>query len=177
MASITAKPSAAELSAPPQTSKSPTEIVEGAAANERNERSTLLAGLLAPTPRISQVYLYDARGSELYEDIVRAPEYYLPDTESLLLTAHAAEIVASSTAAPIASQAVIELGAGAGERTLALLRAALPPGLVTLVRGSPPFFVEVLHPQVPSAHPPPPPPSPPPSPAPSPRPSPPPPAG
>jgi hypothetical protein len=60
---------------------------------------------------------------------------------------------------------------------LALLRAALPPGLVTLVRGSPPFFVEVLHPQVPSAHPPPPPPSPPPSPAPSPRPSPPPPAG
>ena len=66
---------------------SPTEIIEGAAANERNERSTLLAGLLAPTPRISQVYLYDARGSELYEEIVRAPEYYLPDTESLLLSA------------------------------------------------------------------------------------------
>ena len=36
---------------------SPTEIIEGAAANERNERSTLLAGLLAPTPHISQVYL------------------------------------------------------------------------------------------------------------------------
>ena len=95
---------------------SPTEIVEGAAANERNERSTLLAGLLAPTPRISQVYLYDARGSELYEEIVRAPEYYLPDTESVLLAAHAAEIVAPSIAAPLASQAVIELGAGAGER-------------------------------------------------------------
>ena len=114
--------------APPTPPKlgSPTEIVEGAAANERNERSTLLAGLLAPTPRISQVYLYDARGSELYEEIVRAPEYYLPDTESVLLAAHAAEIVAPSTAAPLASQAVIELGAGAGERTLALLRAALP---------------------------------------------------
>ena len=105
---------------------SPTEIVEGAAANERNEQQALLAGLLAPTPRISQVYLYDARGSELYEEIVRAPEYYLPDTESVLLAAHAAEIVAPSTAAPLASQAIIELGAGAGERTLALLRAALP---------------------------------------------------
>ena len=37
MASVGSKPSVAELSASPQTSKSPTEIVEGAAANERNE--------------------------------------------------------------------------------------------------------------------------------------------
>ena len=43
----------------------------------------------------------------------------------MLLAAHAAEIVAPSIA-PLASQAVIELGAGAGGRTLALLRAALP---------------------------------------------------
>ena len=126
MKSVGSKPSVADLADGLPTSKSPTEIVEGAAANERNERAALLAGLLAPTPRISQVYLYDARGSELYEEIVRAPEYYLPDTEALLLAAHAAEIVASATAAPLASQAVIELGAGAGERTLALLRAALP---------------------------------------------------
>ena len=36
----------------------------------------------------------------------------------------------------------------AADANLALLQAALPPGLVKLIRGTPPWFVEVLHPDV-----------------------------
>ena len=36
----------------------------------------------------------------------------------------------------------------AADENLALLQAALPPGLAKLIRGTPPWFVEVLHPDV-----------------------------
>ena len=37
-------------------------------------------------------YFYDARGSELFEEITRLPEYYPTRTEAAILAAHAAEI-------------------------------------------------------------------------------------
>ena len=53
----------------------------------------LTAALLAPRPRISQVYLYDAAGCELYEWITRLEhEYYLTAKETELLEEHAADI-------------------------------------------------------------------------------------
>lgn len=113
--------------------------------------SAILAGLLLPLPRISQTFLYDERGSQLYEQIVQQEEYYLPGAEVRLLQDHMASIGSHVTPVvqdpelsfnscskrtngshdmaeklsqglPTASQVVIELGAGAGHKTMALLR-------------------------------------------------------
>ena len=62
---------------------------------------------------------YDQRGSELFEDITRLPEYYLTRTELEILRERSREI--ASAAGPGVS--VIELGAGTAAKTTTLLRA------------------------------------------------------
>ncbi|MEA3058749.1 MAG: hypothetical protein QOE50_161, partial [Sphingomonadales bacterium] len=39
-------------------------------------RDDVLAGLSAPIPAIPARWLYDHRGSELFDDITRLPSYY-----------------------------------------------------------------------------------------------------
>lgn len=81
-----------------------------------------LRGSGAAPPRISQVYLYDDRGSELYEQIVATPEYYLPEIETGLLRDNAAAI-ANGGEAEQQTQVLVELGAGSSQpRSLFLLR-------------------------------------------------------
>ncbi len=62
---------------------------------------------------------YDARGSELFEEITRLPEYYPTRTELAILQEHAAEM------ARVAGQnvTVVELGAGTAAKTCTLLHA------------------------------------------------------
>ena len=73
------------------------------------------------TPRIIQSrFLYDARGSMLFEQITRQPEYYLTRTEASILAASARDIRESSGAATL-----VELGSGNSEKTDHLLRAWL----------------------------------------------------
>jgi len=68
-------------------------------------------------PRWLEAYhLYDERGSELFEEICRLPEYYLTRTENSILESHAADIIA---AAPV--ECVVELGAGYSKKTVHLL--------------------------------------------------------
>ena len=68
-------------------------------------------------PRWLEAYhLYDQRGSELFEEICRLPEYYLTRTENGILETHAADIIA---AAPM--ECVVELGAGYSKKTVHLL--------------------------------------------------------
>ena len=43
------------------------------------------AGLAAPQKELPPKYFYDRRGSELFEEITRLPEYYLTRTERGLL--------------------------------------------------------------------------------------------
>jgi L-histidine N-alpha-methyltransferase len=63
-------------------------------------------------------YLYDARGSELFERITEQPEYYLTRTEAGILEVH------GDTIAGIAAPAcVAELGSGTAKKTGTLLRA------------------------------------------------------
>jgi L-histidine N-alpha-methyltransferase len=105
----------------------------GSAAGAAAEQvAAILGALRLPSPRISQVYLYDTRGSEIYEEIVEQPEYYLPKIETEILRRYAAQIIhtnehnTASDGAGAAAQLVVELGAGVGDRTGLLLRA-LPP--------------------------------------------------
>lgn len=86
-------------------------------------RADALAGLTATPKSIPPTWFYDARGSELYEQITRLPEYYPFRRERDLLRAHAAEIAALSR-----SDTVLELGSGSSEKTRLLLDALREAG-------------------------------------------------
>ncbi len=63
-------------------------------------------------PQIPPKWLYDARGSALYDQITRLPEYYPTRTERRILNDYAASIAHLTQA-----KTVIELGAGSPEKS------------------------------------------------------------
>jgi L-histidine N-alpha-methyltransferase len=76
------------------------------------------AGLTATPKTLPPKYFYDARGSELFDEITRLPEYYPTRTERAILDRHAPAIAAATEA-----ETLIELGSGTSEKTRLLLRA------------------------------------------------------
>ena len=74
--------------------------------------------LQAEVKELPAVWLYDERGSRLYEEITRLPGYYLPRREGEILRARAAAIAARTQA-----RTLVELGAGAAKNTRLLLDA------------------------------------------------------
>ncbi len=80
-------------------------------------------GLTAVPKSLPPKWFYDARGSELFEEITRLPEYYPTRTERELLRA-SAEHVAEATSAQI----LVELGSGSSEKTTLLLDAMTAHG-------------------------------------------------
>ncbi|KNX37515.1 L-histidine N(alpha)-methyltransferase [Luteipulveratus halotolerans] len=79
---------------------------------------------LTRTPKVlPPKYFYDARGSELFDQITRLPEYYPTRTEREILTAHVADIAAATGATTL-----MELGSGTSEKTRLLLRALRDAG-------------------------------------------------
>jgi L-histidine N-alpha-methyltransferase len=80
-------------------------------------------GLSRPQKELSPKYFYDRRGSELFEEITRLPEYYLTRAERALLRSRAAEIARATGA-----RSLVELGAGSAEKTRILLDALLAHG-------------------------------------------------
>ena len=76
------------------------------------------AGLTAQPKTLPPKYFYDSRGSELFDEITRLPEYYPTRTERAIL-----ERVAPQVAAATGAQTLIELGSGTSEKTRLLLRA------------------------------------------------------
>ncbi|MGO9388758.1 L-histidine N(alpha)-methyltransferase [Rhodoblastus sp.] len=55
-------------------------------------REEVFAGLASPQKRIPCCWLYDARGSQLFEEITRLEEYYPTRAEAEILSRHAGEI-------------------------------------------------------------------------------------
>lgn len=79
----------------------------------------VLAGLRRTPKRLSPAYLYDRRGSELFEAICALPEYYLTRTEAGILARHAAEM-----AVCVGERALLlEPGSGSSCKTRLLLDA------------------------------------------------------
>jgi L-histidine N-alpha-methyltransferase len=79
---------------------------------------------LSDTPRwLPCQYLYDARGSELFEAISRQPEYYPTRTEAGILERHARDI--RDLTGPVT---LIELGSGSSIKTSLLLSAYAAAG-------------------------------------------------
>ena len=88
--------------------------------------SELQKGLLRTPREIPCKYFYDDRGSALFEEITRLPEYYPTRTERALLIEKAAAIVEAAGGAALTD--VVELGSGAAEKTVCLLDAAFAAG-------------------------------------------------
>jgi L-histidine Nalpha-methyltransferase len=81
------------------------------------------SGLSAPQKELPPKYFYDHRGSELFEEITRLPEYYQTRTERGLLEAWMPELIAG-----LGTRALIELGAGSAEKSRIILRAMRATG-------------------------------------------------
>lgn len=86
-------------------------------------RADVRAGLTATPKTLPPKYFYDARGSELFDEITRLPEYYLTRAETSILERHASEIASLSRC-----ESLIELGSGTSAKTRLLLRALLDGG-------------------------------------------------
>lgn len=84
---------------------------------ESNDKREILEGFKSPQKRISSKYLYDKRGSELFEQICDLDEYYLTRTEIDILNACVGEV-----ANYISERAtLLEFGSGSSVKTRILL--------------------------------------------------------
>ena len=99
-----------------------------AAAADPAFRADVLAGLAAPIPAIPARWLYDRRGSELFEAITDLPEYYLTRTERALLERHSPDVAHLAGT----GDAVVEFGSGSSAKTPILLRAVQPSAYVPI---------------------------------------------
>jgi L-histidine Nalpha-methyltransferase len=91
-------------------------------------KADVLAGLAGPRRAIPARWFYDERGSELFDDITRLPEYYPTRVETALLENCRAHIAAQIGA----GHAVIEFGAGSATKTPLLLEAVAPSAYVPI---------------------------------------------
>ncbi|MEU9344003.1 L-histidine N(alpha)-methyltransferase [Streptomyces sp. NPDC048278] len=81
-------------------------------------RADVLTGLTATPKTLPPKWFYDARGSELFEQITELPEYYPTRAEREILRTRSGEIAAASGA-----RTLVELGSGSSEKTRLLIDA------------------------------------------------------
>jgi dimethylhistidine N-methyltransferase len=88
-------------------------------------RAAVVAGLSRPRKAIAPCWLYDERGSQLFEEITRLEDYYPTRAETEILLRHAGEI------ARFCGEEILlfEYGAGAGIKTEILIGALDRPRL------------------------------------------------
>ncbi len=84
-------------------------------------------GLLDEPKWLSSLYFYDERGSQLFEDICRTPEYYVTRTEEAILLENLDDILSAAGT----NVSLAELGSGSSLKTRVLIAGLLrrQPGL------------------------------------------------
>ncbi len=98
----------------------------GPADLESQLRRDALRGLTAAKKSIPSKWFYDHKGSMLFDQITRLPEYYLTRSERQILRERAAAIVEKTQA-----KTMVELGCGLSEKTRVLLDAFQRRGSLT----------------------------------------------
>ncbi len=93
-----------------------------AAAWQRSLVDAARTTLAARPPHVAPVWFYDERGSDLFDQITRLPEYYPTRTERALLADHADDLAALDV------HTVVELGSGTSDKTTIILEALLGAG-------------------------------------------------
>jgi L-histidine N-alpha-methyltransferase len=96
---------------------------ELAARRARAMLAEVAAGLARSPRELPSKFFYDERGSQLFEEITRLPEYYLTRAEREILVARANDIVGS-----FVPRTLIELGAGSAAKTRILIGAMQQAG-------------------------------------------------
>jgi dimethylhistidine N-methyltransferase len=89
-------------------------------------RDDVLSGLAAPIPAVPARWLYDRRGSELFDEITRLPSYYPTRTETAIFHSIMDDIAARVPN----GAAVVEFGAGSQTKTPILLEAIAPAAYI-----------------------------------------------
>ena len=98
----------------------PLHVLDNVEAADREEfRRAVLAGLSASPRAIPAKFLYDARGSALFDAICELPEYYPTRAETAILREYAADI--ARLAGP--GCVLVEYGSGSSVKTRLLLDA------------------------------------------------------
>ncbi len=87
------------------------------AAQRAALETDILAGLWSDPPTLPPRWFYDERGSRLFDEITRLPEYYPTRRETEILTHRATQIARTG------ATTLIELGAGFATKTRVLLSA------------------------------------------------------
>ncbi len=100
-----------------------TDTLDAARAADPAVLADLRDGLSRAQKELPPKYFYDERGSRLFEEITRLPEYYLTRTERALL-----ERWMPSWIAAAGTRALIELGAGSATKTRIVLDAMVAAG-------------------------------------------------
>ena len=90
---------------------------------ERSLRADALRGLTSKPKWLPPKWFYDKRGSDLFEEITRLPEYYPTRAERSILAAHAGDIARRTGA-----HTLVELGSGSSDKTRLLLDALRDEG-------------------------------------------------
>jgi L-histidine Nalpha-methyltransferase len=86
-------------------------------------RADTLRGLTSEPKELSPQWFYDEKGSALFDEITRLPEYYLTRRERRILNDRAGEVAELTQA-----NTLVELGSGTSEKTRLLLDALAQGG-------------------------------------------------
>lgn len=93
-------------------------VLEAARSWSERLADDVRAGLTSSPKVIPPKYFYDERGSELFEEITRLPEYYLTRVETEILERRSDEILRA-----VEPSELIEIGSGSSTKTALLLEA------------------------------------------------------
>jgi L-histidine Nalpha-methyltransferase len=88
-------------------------------------REDVARGLTSSPKELPPKWFYDERGSQLFDEITRLPEYYPTRCERAILDARAGEIIRRADA-----NTLVELGSGTSEKTRLLLDAMRDEGVL-----------------------------------------------
>jgi len=99
------------------------DLVESKLSQREAFRADVLAGLAQQQKTLPSRWLYDQRGSELFEEITGLDEYYLTRTETAILRRHARDMAALCGQGAV----LLEYGAGAAIKSEILIDALHAP--------------------------------------------------
>lgn len=116
------------------------DLVESKLSQHEAFRADVRAGLSQRQKTLPSRWLYDQRGSELFEEITRLDEYYLTRTETAILRAHAEEIAALCGDGVV----LLEYGAGAAIKSEILIDALQAPRLYAPIDIAADFLAETI---------------------------------
>lgn len=87
----------------------------------QEHKAEIIKGLKATNKYISSRFFYDEKGDQIFQEIMKMPEYYVPAAEREIIQ-NQSEKISSVLKKKNAALNIVELGAGDGTKTIHFLR-------------------------------------------------------